>query len=441
MSEPRNDRLSEIERRVASRELKVAVVGLGYVGLPLAVQFARSGFRVIGVDVDDTKIERLGRVESYIDDVPSELLAEQVAARRFEATSNLSVLSDVDAISICVPTPLSKSREPDLAALVAVGECLKRTLRPGQLVVLESTTYPGTTEEMLLPVLDQTGLSVGSDYFLAFSPERIDPGRRDYMVHNTPRVIGGVTAACLEAACAVYGAAIQTVIPVSSPRAAEMTKLIENTFRSVNIALANEAALMCDRLGISIFEVIKAASSKPFGFLPFFPGPGIGGHCLPVDPIYLSWKMRSLDYKARFIDLAEEINRFMPHHLVGKVVAALNRHKKPVNGSRVMILGVAYKPDVDDVRESPAIDVIRALKKQDADVCYHDPHIPAIRIGEEDVHSVELTDARLEGLDCAVIVTDHSSVDYVRIVESVTVVVDARNATASCRHLGDVVTI
>ncbi len=441
MASKETDFLARLQERAASRELKVAVVGLGYVGLPLAVRFASAGYQVTGFDVDARKVAALARGESYIDDVPAAAVRSALEAGRFQATTDAALLSGVDSISICVPTPLSKFREPDLSAVRAAGEELARRLRPGQLVVLESTTYPGTTEEMLLPLLAAGGWRVGTDFFLAFSPERIDPGRRDFMMHNTPRVVGCVTRACGEAAAAVYGAAIPSIVPVANARTAEMVKLLENTFRSVNIALVNEVAMMCDRLDIPVFEVIQAAATKPFGFMPFYPGPGLGGHCVPIDPLYLSWKMRSLDYRARFIELAEDVNRSMPHYVAAKVCAALNRHRKAVRGSRVLVLGVAYKRDIDDVRESPAFDVMRALEKQGAEVSYHDPFVPLLEHEGAQRRSVPLERAVLAAVDCAVIVTDHSAVDYAELVRSVPVVVDARDATRHCRHLGDVVTI
>lgn len=435
------DHLAELKKKAEQRRLRIGVVGLGYVGLPLAIRFAAAGYDVTGIELSEEKVAALGRGESYIDDVSREEIEAALASGRFRATTDLSALETVHSISICVPTPLSKFREPDLAAVREAGGSLSEHLQPGQLVVLESTTYPGTTEEMLQPLLESSGLKAGEDFFLAFSPERIDPGRQDFKVGNTPRVIGGVTPACTEAAKTVYAAAIEEMVLVSSPRAAEMVKMLENTFRSVNIALVNEVAMMCDRLEIPVFEVIQAAATKPFGFMPFYPGPGLGGHCVPIDPLYLSWKMRSLDYRARFIELAEEVNRSMPGYVLGKVFDALNRHRKAVNGSEILILGVAYKKDVDDVRESPAFDIIRGLIQQGAKVSYHDPFVPVFQYAENEMLSVAVDEATLGEFDCAVIVTDHTTVDYARIVASVPVVVDARNATAGLHHLGDVVTI
>lgn len=434
------DLIDDIRKRVASRDIAVAVVGLGYVGLPLAHRFADVGFRVTGLDEDEDRVGRVNRGDSYIADVRSSALAEVVAEGRLRATRDDVALADADLISICVPTPLSKFREPDLSAVVKVGERIASRLRRGHVVVLESTTYPGTTEELLLPLLSASGLHPGEDFFLAFSPERVDPGREDYTISNTARVIGGVTPRCTRAAAAIYGAAIDPIVEVSSARCAEMVKMLENTFRSVNIGLVNEIALMCDRLGIPVFEVVRAAASKPFGFMPFWPGPGLGGHCIPIDPLYLSWKMRSLDYRARFIELAEEVNRSMPLHVVDKVFRALNSVGLPVRGSKVLILGVAYKPDVDDVRESPAIDVINRLQVLEADIRYHDPFVPRIEVGGREWRSMPLDDA-LRGADCGVIVTNHRAVDYERVVRECRVVVDARDATAGLRHLGRVTTI
>jgi UDP-N-acetyl-D-glucosamine dehydrogenase len=438
---PENEYLSRLKQKVERRELEVAVVGLGYVGLPLAVRFAELGFTVTGVDLDRTKVDALNRGESYIDDVPAAVVAECVAKGKLRATTDPSIYSRVDSISICVPTPLSKFRDPDLGAVIAVADAVTPHLRAGQLVVLESTTYPGTTEDVFLPRLKSRGLEPGRDCFLAFSPERVDPGRRDFMMKNTPRVVGGQTAACREAVAAVYGSAIDHVVPVSSPRAAEMAKLLENTFRSVNIALVNELAIMCDRLNIDVFEVIRAASSKPFGFMPFYPGPGLGGHCLPIDPLYLSWKMRSLDYRARFIEVADEINRSMPHYVVNKVFQGLNAMRKPVQGSKVLVLGVAYKRDVEDVRESPAFDVIKGLEKLGAVVSYHDPYVPSLEPEGVPLRSVPLDDAVLRGCDCALIITDHRKFDYGRIVRLAPLVVDTRNATENVRGEGRVVTL
>ncbi len=433
--------LEALEAKVRAKDLVVGVVGLGYVGLPLAVRFAAVGFETIGLELDETKIARLNAGESYIDDVKTAEVAGPVRAGRFRATSDASVLKRCDAISVCVPTPLSKFREPDLSAVQSVTERLRANLRRGQLIALESTTYPGTTEELVQPQLESTGLVTGKDFFLAFSPERIDPGRKDHTLKTTPKVVGGVTPACTQAARLVYGAAVDHVVPVSNARTAEMVKMLENTFRSVNIGLVNEMALMCDRLSIAVFEVIRAAATKPFGFMPFWPGPGLGGHCLPIDPLYLSWKMRSLDYRARFIELAEEVNRAMPAHVVNRVFTALNERGRTLKGARLLVIGVAYKKDIDDVRESPAIDVIQQLRRHGAEIRYHDPHVPRLTYHGEDMTSVPLDENALVATDCAVIVTDHSGIDWKKLVERVPLVVDARNATEGCRDRGDVVTL
>ena len=414
--------------KVSTKEAKVAVIGLGYVGLPLAVAFAKRGFPVVGIDVDSRKVDSLHRGKSYIDDVPSE---ELKALPNFRATTDFGVLEDADAAIICVPTPLNKTRDPDIRFVMSAGQEVAKRVHPGMLVVLESTTYPGTTEEMLLPMVSHDGeLKVGEDFFLAFSPERIDPGNPVYHVENTPKVVGGVTPACLEVASTLYSEVVEHVVPVSSPAAAEMTKLLENTFRAVNIALVNEVALMCDKLGLNVWEVIDAAATKPYGFMKFTPGPGIGGHCIPLDPHYLAWKLKTLNYNARFIQLASEINADMPRYVVGKVTDALNDERKPVNGSRILVLGVAYKKDIGDVRESPALDIIRLLQEKGADVVYNDPHVPELRLDGEPIHSIELTEEALRWSDCVVVVTDHSDYDWGWILQHAGLVVDTRNATA-----------
>src|SRR5438477_689443 len=352
------------------------VVGLGYVGLPLAMELVRAGYRVLGVDVNPRVVESLNAGRSHIQDVPAATVGAAVQAKKFSATADLSRLKEPDVISISVPTPLSKTKDPDVSYVLAATESVKRALRKGQLVVLESTTYPGTTRELMLPALESTGLKVGEDFFLAFSPERVDPGNERFNTRNTPKVVGGITPNCLKVALALYQPAIDTLVPVSSPEAAELVKILENTFRSVNIGLVNEMAIVCDKLGVDVWEVIDAAATKPFGFMKFTPGPGVGGHCIPLDPHYLAWKMRTLNYKTRFIDLASEINSEMPAFVVDKVADALNDERKAVNGSRILIIGIAYKRDIDDVRESPALDVIRLLEELGADVLYHDPYVP-----------------------------------------------------------------
>ncbi len=414
-----------------SGDLTVGVVGLGYVGLPLSVEIARAGLRAVGFDVDPEVVDGINQGASHIEDVTGEELAEVLATGRLEATTDMARLAECDAISISVPTPLSKTQDPDVSFVIAASEAVAAALRPGQLVVLESTTYPGTTREVLLPALEGTGLKVGKDFFLCFSPERVDPGNDVWKTKNTPKVIGGMTPGCIDAGLAVYERFIDTMVPVSSTEAAEMVKILENTFRAVNIALVNEVALIADRLDVNVWEVIEAAATKPFGFMKFTPGPGLGGHCIPVDPHYLAWKMRTLDYRTRFIELASEINAEMPEFVVGKVRAALNAGKKAVNGARILVLGVAYKRDVDDVRESPALDIIGLLAADGADVAYHDPFVPDLTEEGTALSSVPLVDQALTEADVVVIVTDHTDVDYARVLERAAVVVDARHVTAA----------
>ena len=414
-----------------SGDLTVGVVGLGYVGLPLSVEIARAGLRAVGFDVDPEVVDGINQGASHIEDVTGEELAEVLATGRLEATTDMARLAECDAISISVPTPLSKTQDPGVSFVIAASEAVAAALRPGQLVVLESTTYPGTTREVLLPALEGTGLKVGKDFFLCFSPERVDPGNDVWKTKNTPKVIGGMTPGCIDAGLAVYERFIDTMVPVSSTEAAEMVKILENTFRAVNIALVNEVALIADRLDVNVWEVIEAAATKPFGFMKFTPGPGLGGHCIPVDPHYLAWKMRTLDYRTRFIELASEINAEMPKFVVGKVRAALNAGKKAVNGARILVLGVAYKRDVDDVRESPALDISGLLAADGADVAYHDPFVPDLAEEGTPLSSVPLVDQALTEADVVVIVTDHTDVDYARVLERAAVVVDARHVTAA----------
>jgi UDP-N-acetyl-D-glucosamine dehydrogenase len=421
----------QLIERFQAGQATVAVVGLGYVGLPLAVAFAERGFTVIGVDVDARKVAAITRAESYIQDVPSSQLAAVVApAQRggLSATTDYGALARADAAIICVPTPLNKTRDPDIRFVIAAGEGIAASVHPGMLVVLESTTYPGTTEELLQPMLERNGLRVGQEIFLAFSPERIDPGRTDYMVRTTPKVVGGVTSACLQVASALYGSVVNQVVPVSSPGAAEMAKLLENTFRAVNIALVNEVALMCDKLGLDVWEVIDAAATKPYGFMKFTPGPGIGGHCIPLDPHYLAWKLKTLNYNARFIQLAGEINSEMPHYWMDKVQDALNEVGKPLKRSYILVLGVAYKKDIDDVRESPALDIIELLRIKGADVRYHDPYIPSIAHNGHVMTSESDLEQALTAADCVVITTDHSCYDWADIAQRAALVVDTRHA-------------
>jgi len=414
-----------------SGDLTVGVVGLGYVGLPLSVEIALSGLGAVGFDVNSETVDGINGGVSHIEDVTAEELAEVLATGRLEATTDMARLAECDAISISVPTPLSKTNDPDVSFVIAASEVVAAALRPGQLVVLESTTYPGTTREVLLPALARTGFTVGKDFFLCFSPERVDPGNPVWKTKNTPKVLGGVTPACTEAGLAVYERFIDTMVAVSSTEAAEMVKILENTFRAVNIAMVNEVALIADRLDVNVWEVIEAAATKPFGFMKFMPGPGLGGHCIPVDPHYLAWKMRTLDYRTRFIELASEINSEMPEFVVGKVRSALNTRKKAVNGARILVLGVAYKRDVNDIRESPALDIIKLLAADGADLAYHDPFVP--ELAEEDLllSSVSLTDQALSEADVVVIVTDHTDVDYARVLDEAPIVVDARHVTAA----------
>ena len=417
-------------RKLNDRTACIGVVGLGYVGLPLALEFANAGFHVIGYDVSERVVKQLMSGKSHIQDVSSEDLGALVKSGHFEATADESRLREMDAISIAVPTPLAKTRDPDMTYIIAAADAIARNAHPGLLIVLESTTYPGTTRELMQPKLEAAGLTVGEDVFLAFSPERVDPGNPVWNTKNTPKVVGGITPACTEVATALYQSCLSTIVPVSSTETAELVKLLENTFRSVNIGLVNEMQIVCDKLGVNVWEVIEAAATKPFGFMKFTPGPGIGGHCIPLDPHYLAWKMRTLNYKTRFIDLASEINSEMPALVVERVSQALNTDRKPVNGSRVLVLGVAYKKDIDDMRESPPLDVIRMLEEQSAKVVYHDPHVATFRDDGHERHSVDLTDEELRSADAVVIVTDHSSVDYQRVVNLARIVVDTRNATA-----------
>lgn len=412
--------------KIADKTARLGVVGVGYVGLPLAMVFGDAGFRVTGIDVNTERVATLNRGASHIEDVSNAHVRQLVETGRFDASSDFATLADLDAISICVPTPLRKTRDPDISYIVHVADQIARFLRPGQLIVLESTTYPGTTREIILPRLQASGLNVGEDYFLAFSPERVDPGRTDWTTINTPKVMGGVTPACMRVAQALYEQAIERVVPVSSPEAAEMVKLLENTFRAVNIGLVNEVLLMCDKLGLNVWEVIDAAATKPFGFMKFTPGPGLGGHCIPIDPLYLSWKLKTLDYTARFIELASEVNTSMPRYWVQKVQDALNDEGRAVKGSCVLVLGVAYKKDVNDVRESPALDIMHLLEEKGAHVIYHDPHVP-VALVEETRYTTE-TDLMqaLAIADCTIIVTDHSAYDWQMVHSHARLVVDTR---------------
>ncbi|MEK7326012.1 MAG: nucleotide sugar dehydrogenase [Chloroflexota bacterium] len=426
-----NDALSDF---ISTRKATVAIVGLGYVGLPLAVEFAKAGFQVVGIDLDARKVEAITAGRSYIPDVPTSDVAALVKAGKLIATTDYAALCDADSVSICVPTPLRKTRDPDMSYVIASADEVARHAHPGLLIILESTTYPGTTDEILLPRLKQRGFNVGVDVFLTFSPERIDPGNKKYGVRNTPKVVGGYTPDCTDAVHALYSTAINSVVKVNGTQAAEMVKLLENTFRAVNIGLANEVAIMCDKLGVNVWDVIEAAKTKPFGFMPFYPGPGLGGHCIPIDPLYLSWRMKSFNYNARFIELADEINMNMPRHVVGKVSDALNEDGKPIKGSRILVLGVAYKKDIDDVRESPALDVIKLLEDRGGRVDYHDPYVPSISLehagGHGEKHSIPLTEAAIREADCVVIITDHAAFDYAALSRQARLIVDTRNAMA-----------
>jgi UDP-N-acetyl-D-glucosamine dehydrogenase len=418
----------DLEAKITHRDAAYGVVGLGYVGLPLALEFARAGFRVTGFEVDQKKVQVLAGGGSYIEDVPAEELEPLVKQGRIVATVDFEPLSEMDVISICVPTPLSKTRDPDMSFVMRVTEEVTQRLRKGQLVILESTTYPGTTDEVVRPALELSGLTAGEDFHLAFSPERVDPGNRDYGVRNTPKVVGGVDARSGELAAHFYRQAIEDVVCVSSAAAAEMSKLLENTFRSVNVALVNEVALMCDRLGLDVWEVIDAAATKPFGFMKFVPGPGLGGHCVPIDPFYLAWKLRSLNYRARFIELAGEVNSEMPHYVVRKVTEALNDRERSVRGSRILLMGVAYKSNVGDTRESPALDILRLLEDRGATVVYTDPHVPSLRFEGKEYASVECTEEELRKADCVVVTCSHRAFDFQLVASHAKLVVDARNA-------------
>lgn len=424
-----NNLKATLLKKFEDRTARIGVVGIGYVGLPLAVVFAEAGFDVVGVDPIQEKVDSLNRGESYILDIDSDRVKALVDAGKLSASTDYTELAKVDAVSICVPTPLRKTGDPDLSFIASASKSLAPYLHPGMVIVLESSTYPGTTREMVLPEMEAvSGLKVCEDFFLAFSPERVDPGREDWTTINTPKVIGGITETCGEVAAAWYAQALDTVVPVSTCEVAEMAKLLENTFRMINIGLVNELAIMCDRLKVDVWEVIDAAATKPFGFMKFTPGPGLGGHCIPIDPLYLSWKLRSLNYNARFIELASEINTSMPRYTLGKIQDALNLQKKSVNGSRVLILGVAYKPDIDDLRESPALDVIHLLQEKGADVVYHDPFIS--HFNHEGLNMESVTDlmGEVAKADCVAIITNHSQYDYPAILASAQMVVDTRNA-------------
>jgi UDP-N-acetyl-D-glucosamine dehydrogenase len=414
--------------RIHARKAHVGVIGLGYVGLPLAVEFARAGFTVTGFDVDEAKAAAINECRSYIPDVAAADVAAMVCANRLKATSDMRLLADMDAIDICVPTPLRKTKDPDLSYVVLAVEAVAATLKQGQLVILESTTYPGTTDEVVQPTLEAKGLRADEDFFLAFSPERVDPGNQKFTTKNIPKIVGGIGPASTEVASALYKSTVDHVVSVGSTRVAEMVKLLENTFRAVNIGLVNEIALMCNKMDIDVWEVIDAAKTKPFGFMPFYPGPGLGGHCIPIDPFYLSWKARQNGFECRFIELAGHINSSMPAYVVDRVAAALNTVRKPINGSRIHVCGVAYKRDVNDMRESPALDIVELLHRRGADISYSDPWVPEVRHDGRTLQSVDLHIALASRVDCAVVCTDHSDFDYTALVDSGVLIVDTRNA-------------
>ena len=416
-----------LSTKIQNKTAVSGIVGLGYVGLPLAVEFARAGLPVLGFDISPGKVESLNRGESYIQDVPSSILGAHVASGKLSATMDFSRIAETDTINICVPTPLRKTKDPDMSFIVSATEEITKYLHPGMLIILESTTYPGTTDELLLPMLEKSGLRCGEDFFLCFSPERVDPGNPNFHTYNIPKVVGGITPACTELGRQFYSQSLETVVPVGSTSVAEMVKLLENTFRMINIGMVNELAMMCDRMGINVWEVIDAAATKPFGFMPFYPGPGLGGHCIPIDPFYLSWKTRQAGIEARFIELAGYINGQMPHFVVDKIQNALNDHSKSVKGSRVHILGVAYKKNIDDVRESPALDIIHLLKQRGATVTYSDPYVRDLRHEGQEMVAIGV-DEGCRAADCAVIVTDHRDFDYGQVLEASKLIVDTRNA-------------
>jgi len=420
--------MNPLQEKIRSKTAKIGIIGFGYVGLPLAVEFAKAGFKVTGIDINPERVDQINKGESYLNDLTEENAKTLVNNKKLEATSDYGVLSRLDVILICVPTPLTKMREPDISPISESCQQIAKYLKGGRLVILESTTYPGTTTEAVLPILQSSGLIVGQDFFLAFSPERIDPGRKDFTIKNTPKIVGGVTSNCTILARTLYEQIVDRVIPVSSPKVAEMAKLLENIYRVVNIALVNELAILSDRMGIDIWEVIDAASTKPFGFTPFFPGPGLGGHCIPIDPFYLAWKARKFGLNTKFIELAGEINTNMPYYVVSKITKALNSRKKSLNSSEILILGIAYKPDIKDIRGAPALKIIELLQNEGATVKYNDPYVPQLKVNGEVLDSISLKNPVLKDVDCAVIVTNHSSYDYEWIAKNAKLIIDTRNA-------------
>lgn len=423
--------LDRLQRDILSRKAKIGIIGLGYVGLPLSLEFAKAGFQVSGFDTDLMRVRGVNEGKSYIPDVRGDVLKKAVKSKHLHASVDFQKLKNLQVIIICVPTPLRKTKEPDISHILSAVEMIVRNLSSGQLVILESTTYPGTTEEVILPAIEKTGLKVGRDMALAFSPERIDPGNKRFDTSNIPKVVGGVTKRCTNLTKVLYQQIVSKVIPVSSPKTAEMVKLLENTFRSVNIGLANELALMCNRLKVDVWEVIDAAATKPFGFMPFYPGPGLGGHCIPIDPVYLSWKAKLNGFEARFIDLASQVNSYMPEYVVDKLSDVLNKRGKALNGSRVLLVGVAYKKDVSDVRESPALEIIELLKEKGARVSYHDPYVPALKTESGKVRSMKMGKSMLKTQDAVIIVTNHSNIDYKFILSNSRLILDTRNALRS----------
>jgi len=423
---------AELQSKISSKKARVGVLGLGYVGLPLAVEFAKAGFDVVGIDVQQPKVDQFNAGQSYIKDVPDSIFAPLIKSGKLRATTDFSIIQTLDTIDICVPTPLRKTKDPDMSYVVAATEAIAQDIHPGLLVMLESTTYPGTTDELLLPKLSASGLEVGKDFFLCFSPERVDPGNPNFQTANIPKVVGGITAACTEMGALFYKQALEVVVPVSSTRVAEMVKLLENTFRMINIGLVNELAVMSSRMNIDVWEVIDAAATKPFGFMPFYPGPGLGGHCIPIDPFYLSWKSKEAGIEARFIELAGYINGRMPAFVVEKIQNALNDARKPVRGSKVHVLGIAYKRDIDDVRESPALDIMMLLERLGAEVSYSDPYVASVQLNGTMLHTQEMFSS-VSAADCVVIVTDHTGVNYVEVIEQSKVIVDTRNALKGMR--------
>ncbi len=423
------NRLRELSERIESRQARIGVIGLGYIGLPLAMEFAEAGFAVVGFEIDGKKVESVTAGTSYIEDVPSERIAAALQSGRLSATSDFGELAGCDVLNVCVPTPLTKTKDPDVSHLARAVEEIRKRIRSGQLVIVGSTTDPGTTHELFVPILESSGLRAGVDFALAFAPERIDPANKQFVVREVPKVVGGETPLCTELAAQVFGAVFEQVVPVSSTQSAEMVKLLENTFRAINIGLANEVALMCDRLGLDVWEVMDAAATKPYGFMKFLPGPGLGGHCIPIDPTYLAWKMKSLNFPARFIELATEINAQMPEYVATKIADLLNEDRIAVNGARILLLGVAYKAAVSDIRESPALELIRLLAERGAEVSYHDPHVAEIEVEGATYKSVDLTDDLLAASDLVAIVTDHPEVDYDRVVAKAARIFDTRNAT------------